>query len=200
MAEQQPADVSAAPACAVPAATVPAGPAAAPLVRPLVHVPGHPQARRPVRAPHPGRGVRPPGGHHGSVPAGPHHPGGNRPAPRPRAVCTPSQGAGQGDLAGRFAHRLVEVLTGARPVGQLQRHTTLQGYQQLTALVRSGPLRPRGRVPQTRLGRVYDSAPGPGALEVCVRVEFGPRHHMVAFRLERHRRTEQWQCAAVEAR
>ncbi|MCU7824521.1 Rv3235 family protein, partial [Kitasatospora sp. DSM 101779] len=125
---------------------------------------------------------------------------GSRPPRRPRSECAPSRGAGQGDLALRFAHRLVEVLTGNRPVGQLQRHSTLQGYQQLAALVRTGPLRPRGRAPQTRLGRVYDSAPAPDALEVCVRVEFGPRHHMVAFRLERHRRTEQWQCAAVEAR
>ncbi|WP_431678859.1 Rv3235 family protein [Kitasatospora sp. KL5] len=166
--------------------------AAAPLVRPLVHVPGRPQPRRPVRHAHPGRHAALPPGHPAAAgPRAPH---------RPRTGCAPSHGAGQGDLAARFAHRLVEVLTGVRPAGQLQRHTTLHGYQQLTALARTGPLRPRGRAPQTRLGRVYDSAPAPDALEVCVRVEFGPRHHMVAFRLERHRRTEQWQCAAVEAR
>ncbi|MFD9130044.1 Rv3235 family protein [Kitasatospora sp. NPDC059571] len=164
-------------------------PAPVPPVRPLVRAPGHPHSRRPVRTPHPGRHA-----------AAPHGPAAARPVRRPGAGCAPVHGAGQGDLAGRFAHRLVEVLTGVRPVGQLQRHTTLAGYQQLTALVRTGPLRPRGRIPQTRLGRVYDSAPAPDALEVCVRVEFGPRHHMVAFRLERHRRTEQWQCAAVEAR
>ncbi|PBC79557.1 hypothetical protein BX265_4364 [Streptomyces sp. TLI_235] len=179
----------------VPAAH-PADRAAPLLVRPLVHAPGRPQPRRPVRHPHPGR--------HAAAAHGPAADGGPRPPRRPPAGCAPSRGAGQGDLAARFAHRLVEVLTGVRPVGQLQRHTTLQGYQQLTALARTGPLRPRGRAPQTRLGRVYDSAPAPDALEVCVRVEFGPRHHlrhhMVAFRLERHRRTEQWQCAAVEAR
>jgi len=157
---------------------------AAPCIRPLVHSAGrHPQPRRPVRSPHPAT-------------AGPRTPR------HPRAACTPAPTAhqGQGDLAARFAHRLVEVLTGVRPVGQLQRHTTLHGYQQLTALVRTGPLRPRGRAPRMRLGRVYDSQPVPGALEVCVRVEFGPRHHMLAFRLEQHRRTDQWQCAAVEAR
>lgn len=181
---------------AVPAADAcPAPPPGGPLVRPLVHVPGRPQPRRPVRAPHPGRQPAPHGHRTAVEPRAPR---------RPRAACTPShgagRGAGQGDLAARFAHRLVEVLTGVRPVGQLQRHTTLHAYQQLTTLVRSGPLRPRGRLPHTRLGRVYDSAPGPGALEVCVRVEFGPRHHMVAFRLERHRRTDQWQCAAVESR
>ncbi|GAA0668217.1 hypothetical protein GCM10010193_20070 [Kitasatospora atroaurantiaca] len=157
----------------------------APRVRPLVHATGHPHARRPARTPHP----------HPCAPA----PAEPRRPRHPRAACAPAHG-GHGELATRFAHRLVEVLTGLRPAGQLQRHTTVPGYQQLTALVRSGPLRPRGRVTGHRLGRVYDSAPVPGALEVCVRVEFGPRHHMVAFRLEQHRRTEQWQCAAVEAR
>lgn len=156
----------------------------APRVRPLVHATGHPHARRPAHTPH----QQPP------VPAAeprrPRH---------PRAACAPAHGS-HTELAARFAQRLVEVLTGLRPAGQLQRHTTVPAYQQLTALVRSGPLRPRGRVTGHRLGRVYDSAPLPGALEVCVRVELGPRHHMVAFRLERHRRTDQWQCAAVEAR
>ncbi|MGW4809796.1 Rv3235 family protein, partial [Kitasatospora sp. NPDC004272] len=107
---------------------------------------------------------------------------------------------GHADLAGRFAHRLVEVLCGVRPVHQLQRHTTLPGFHQLAALVRSGPLRPRGRVQRPRLGRVHDCAPGPGAVEACVRVELGPRHHVLAFRLERHTRTGQWQCAAVETK
>ncbi|MFG2823610.1 Rv3235 family protein [Kitasatospora sp. NPDC048365] len=157
--------------------------ATAPRIRPLVHAvhaPGRPQPRRPVRHPHP-TGVT------GVV-------------RRPRAACAPAPSStDRRDLAARFAHRLVEVLTGVRPVGQLQRHTTLLGYQQLTALVRTGPLRPRGRAPRMRLGRVYDSAPAPDALEVCVRVEFGPRHHMVAFRLEQHHRTAQWQCTAVEA-
>lgn len=154
----------------------------APRVRPLVHQTGHPHARRPVRTPHPVTGpVRQPR--------------------HPRTDCGPTR-TSQAELAARFAQRLVEVLTGVRPLGQLQRHTTLPAYQQLGTLVRTGALRPRGSAATTRprLGRVYDSAPGPGALEVCVRVELGPRHHMVAFRLEQHRRTEQWQCAAVEAR
>ncbi|RKE19320.1 Rv3235 family protein [Streptomyces sp. TLI_171] len=167
------------------------GPRIRPLVHP-VHAPGHPAARRPVRHPHqPGDAVR---------------------ATRnPRAGCAPAQAPGRprtaaptstghADLAARFAHRLVEVLCGVRPVHQLQRHTTLPGFHQLAALVRSGPLRPRGRVLRPRLGRVHDSAPGPGALEACVRVELGPRHHMLAFRLEQHTRTGQWQCAAVETR
>ncbi|KQV12596.1 MULTISPECIES: Rv3235 family protein [unclassified Kitasatospora] len=155
----------------------------APHVRALVHPvsPQHPHRRRTDRVPR-----RP-------------HPVGELTPRHPRSACSPVR-TGQTQLAARFAHRLVEVLTGHRPAGQLQRHTSLPGYQQLTALVRTGPLRPRGRLTAHRLGRVYDSAPTARALEVCVRVEFGPRHHMVAFRLERHRRTEQWQCTAVEAR
>ncbi|MFI5533546.1 Rv3235 family protein [Kitasatospora sp. NPDC051853] len=151
--------------------------AAAPRVRALAH----PHPRRPERTPR-----RP-------------HPVGELTPRHPRAACAPVR-TERSQLAARFAHRLVEVLTGHRPAGQLQRHTTLPGYQQLTALVRTGPLRPRGHLTPHRLGRVYDSAPTPRALEVCVRVEFGPRHHMVAFRLEQHRRTDQWQCTAVEAR
>ncbi|WP_354640820.1 Rv3235 family protein [Kitasatospora camelliae] len=200
--------------------------ATAPRIRPLVHVPGRPRTRRPVRHPHPPYEPHAPHAphtpHSPHAPRAPHtphsphpqHPRTARPTrtaarstapPRPprhpRAACAAAPSSeGPGDLASRFAHRLVEVLSGIRPAGHLQRHTTLQGYQQLTALVRTGPLRPGGRVPRMRLGRVYDSIAGPGALEACVRVEVGPRHHMVAFRLERHRTTEQWQCAAVEAR
>ncbi|MER5636289.1 Rv3235 family protein [Kitasatospora sp. NPDC002227] len=165
-----------------------------PRVRPLVHPTGHPAhpaaGRRPVRTPHEHtRPAHQPAAARTEPPRQPRH---------PRAACAPSRGH-HGELASRFAQRLVEVLTGLRPPGQLQRHTTVPAYRQLTALARSGPLRPRGRTGHHRLGRVHDSVPGPGALEVCVRVELGPRHHMVAFRLEQHRRTAQWQCAAVEA-
>ncbi|WP_051732692.1 Rv3235 family protein [Kitasatospora phosalacinea] len=174
------------------------GPTIRPLVRPV------PAARRPVRHPHPEP--------HPEPPRGPHRAGqAARTARSPRAACDGSGpphrprtaapgGAGHAELAGRFAHRLVEVLCGARPVHQLQRHTTLPGFHQLAALVRTGPLRPRGRVLRPRLGRVHDCAPGPGAVEACVRIELGPRHHVLAFRLERHARTGQWQCAAVETR
>ncbi|MEV7217665.1 Rv3235 family protein [Kitasatospora cineracea] len=177
------------------------GPRIRPLVRPV------PAPRRPVRHPHPE--PRP----QSQPQPQPHHPAGSgpRPARSPRAACdgprppyrartaAPSS-TGHAELAGRFAHRLVEVLSGARPVHQLQRHTTLPGFHQLAALVRTGPLRPRGWSQRPRLGRVHDCAPGPGAVEACVRVEFGPRHHVLAFRLERHTRTGQWQCAAVETR
>ncbi|WP_327067178.1 Rv3235 family protein [Kitasatospora sp. NBC_01250] len=130
-------------------------------------------------------------GHHASAQRGPRH---------PRAACGGGLGEVDGGLAARFALRLVEVLAGARPVGQLARHTTHDGYRQLARLAQDGPLRRAAAQVRPRLGRVHSSAPGPGALEVCVRVEAGARHRVVAFRLERHWRTAQWQCAAVEAR
>ncbi|MER5351522.1 Rv3235 family protein [Kitasatospora sp. NPDC002551] len=130
-----------------------------------------------------------------------HHPAPPRRPRNPRAVCTGAQVRAPLDgLSARFALRLVEVLTGVRPSGQLMRHTTLDCYGQLSALVRAGTLRrPHGGV-RPRLGPVHDRSPSPGAVEACVRVDLGPRHHVVAFRLEPRGPSGQWQCTAVEAR
>ncbi|MFB6890519.1 Rv3235 family protein [Kitasatospora sp. NPDC056327] len=119
----------------------------------------------------------------------------------PRAACSggPDRDPREG-LSVRFAHRLVEVLTGARPSGQLLRHTTLDCYGQLSALVRAGTLRGPGGAGRPRLGPVHDRSPSPGAVEACVRVDLGSRHHVVAFRLEPRGPSGQWQCTAVEAR
>ncbi|MFD5462671.1 Rv3235 family protein [Kitasatospora sp. NPDC127059] len=141
-------------------------------------------------------------------------PGGRRPR-HPRAACaraagtvgavgTPGTAAPDRHdaraLAARFAHQLVEVLTGARPSGQLMRHTSLDGYGQLASLVRAGALRRGGPADRPRLGPVHDRSPSPDAVEACVRVDLGRRHHMVAFRLEQRGQAGQWQCTAVEAR
>jgi hypothetical protein len=139
---------------------------------------------------------------HRPAPAAP-RPTRHRPEPRaprhPLSACA-RPAPGHRELARRFALRLVEVLTGVRPAGQLLRHTTHDGYRQLAALVRRGPLRGPISADPLGIGPVHQFAPAPDALEVCVRVAAGARHHMVAFRLERHRRTAHWQCAAVEAR
>ncbi|MFE7191993.1 Rv3235 family protein [Kitasatospora sp. NPDC057541] len=130
-----------------------------------------------------------------------HHPAPPRRPRHPRTACT--GGADREPLDGlstRFAHRLVEVLTGARPSGQLLRHTTLDCYGQLSALVRAGTLRRTRAGERPRLGPVHDRSPSPGAVEACVRVDLGARHHMVAFRLEPRGPSGQWQCTAVEAR
>ncbi|MEV6972511.1 Rv3235 family protein [Kitasatospora sp. NPDC093806] len=131
-----------------------------------------------------------------------HHPPAAERRPRhPRTACAPAPGhAPQAGLSTRFAHRLVEVLTGARPSGQLLRHTTLACYGQLSALVRAGTLSRAHGAERPRLGPVHDRSPSPGAVEACVRVDLGARHHMVAFRLEPRGPAGQWQCTAVEAR
>ncbi|MFF8773494.1 Rv3235 family protein [Kitasatospora sp. NPDC015120] len=130
-----------------------------------------------------------------------HHPGPPRRPRRPRAGCTGAPVRDPlGALSTRFAHRLVEVLTGARPSGQLLRHTTLDCYGQLSTLVRAGTLRRTGTDERPRLGPVHDRSPSPGAVEACVRVDLGARHHVVAFRLEPRGPSGQWQCTAVEAR
>ncbi|GAA3012363.1 hypothetical protein GCM10010519_48960 [Streptomyces lactacystinicus] len=128
-------------------------------------------------------------------------PAGGRPR-HPRAACTgpDSPGPDSGALAARFAHRLVEVLTGARPSGQLMRHTSLAGYGQLASLVRAGALRGGALADRRRLARIHDRSPAPDAVEACVRVDLGRRHHVVAFRLEQRGPAGQWQCTAVEAR
>jgi hypothetical protein len=92
------------------------------------------------------------------------------------------------------------VLAGIRPAGQLLRHTTHVAYGDLTRLARAGALRTPTGGSRPALRRVYDSAPAPGVLEVCARVDIGDRTRMFAFRLEQHPRSQQWQCAALEAR
>ncbi|MER6300048.1 Rv3235 family protein [Kitasatospora sp. NPDC001539] len=149
-----------------------------------------------------------PTGHHAARPhrpvraSGGCDPAGRRPR-RPRATCPGAAVTPEHDpraLAARFAHQLVEVLTGARPSGQLMRHTSLDGYGQLASLVRAGALRRGGPADRPRLGPVHDRSPSPDAVEACVRVDLGRRHHMVAFRLEQRGPAGQWQCTAVEAR
>ncbi|MFF2045804.1 Rv3235 family protein [Kitasatospora sp. NPDC058170] len=159
-----------------------------------------PSARPGLAQPHPHR-VRAPGRPVAGTARTGHHPPADRGPRHPRAACTAAPGPDpRTGLTTRFAHQLVEVLTGARPSGQLMRHTTLDGYGQLAALVRCGTLRRGGTADRPRLGPVHDRSPSPDAVEACVRVDLGRRHHMVAFRLEQRGPAGQWQCTAVEAR
>ncbi|MFJ3791946.1 Rv3235 family protein [Kitasatospora sp. NPDC090091] len=158
------------------------------------HSDSRPDRPHPLRHPHPG--VQPC-----------RQPAGGRQPRHPRAACAGATAPGtaatdpglRAGLTTRFAHQLVEVLVGARPSGQLMRHTSLDGYGQLASLVRAGALR-RGGAARPRLGPVHDRSPSPDAVEACVRVDLGSRHHMVAFRLELRGPAGQWQCTAVEAR
>lgn len=176
-------------------------PTALPTAQPTIHLTTQPTDHLTAR---PHRRVRATGG---CDPAGrrPRHPRAACSAPGPVGRPGPAPGSGParhdaGALAARFAHQLVEVLTGARPSGQLMRHTSLDGYGQLASLVRAGALRRGGPADRPRLGPVHDRSPSPDAVEACVRVDLGRRHHMVAFRLEQRGPAGQWQCTAVEAR
>uniref|UniRef100_UPI0006E2B24B Rv3235 family protein n=1 Tax=Peterkaempfera griseoplana TaxID=66896 RepID=UPI0006E2B24B len=158
--------------------------------------PGAPGARCPTRRPAPPPGSltarlgrvhgRRPDHSRARRPSGPH-------------CAAPARGD-LNELATRFALRLVEVLSGVRPAGQLSRHTTHTAYGELTRLVQRGTLRAGPGQARPVVRRVYDSAPAPGVLEVCARVESGARSRMVVFRLERHPRSQQWQCAALDTR
>ncbi|MFE6056420.1 Rv3235 family protein [Kitasatospora sp. NPDC056446] len=169
---------------------------------------GHPHARphlRPYRRPRTADGAcdpvaRRPRHPRAACAAVPGHPAPGFPGPGPGPGPEPTPGHDPRALAARFAHRLVEVLTGARPSGQLMRHTSMDGYGQLASLVRAGALRRGGAADRPRLGPVHDRSPSPDAVEACVRVDLGRRHHMVAFRLEQRGPAGQWQCTAVEAR
>ncbi|AUY51534.1 Rv3235 family protein [Streptomyces sp. CB01881] len=176
-----------------PTGPVPAGP-----------VPAGPHPAGPHHGARAGRTTQPPARPRTTARTCHHPPAGRRPR-HPRAACaTPGTSAAapgvRSGLSTRFAHQLVEVLTGARPSGQLMRHTTLDGYGQLASLVRAGTLRRGGTADRPRLGPVHDRSPSPDAIEACVRVDLGSRHHMVAFRLELRGAAGQWQCTAVEAR
>ncbi|CAL9431831.1 hypothetical protein SUDANB106_02090 [Streptomyces sp. enrichment culture] len=97
-----------------------------------------------------------------------------------------------------FAHRLVLVLSGLRPVHLLLGHTRDEAYEQLVRLAPLTPLRSAvagGPAPVVR--EVGWSQPRPGAVEAFARIAAGDRLRALAFRLERSR-DQRWLCSAVE--
>jgi hypothetical protein len=98
-----------------------------------------------------------------------------------------------------FAHalvqRLIEVLAGLRPVGQLQRDTTLELFDELEAAVRAArcPQGPRPTRRDVRSLHVQERADG--VAEVCATVRRGGRLTALAFRLEG--RSGAWRCTAL---
>jgi hypothetical protein len=119
-------------------------------------------------------------------------------APRPLRVvppplddewCTPGR-TPAADLppAQPFAHalvqRLLEVLAGVRPLGQLQRHTTLEVYDALERVLTTRP-RETGPRPDGRAVRSIHVQQRPeGIAEVSATVRRGGRYAAVALRLE----------------
>ncbi|MEZ0094342.1 Rv3235 family protein [Streptacidiphilus sp. EB129] len=106
-------------------------------------------------------------------------------------------------LAGHYARRLVEVLSGHRVCDQLAALTTEDVYDDVRTLVRRRALRGPGDALPV-LGRVFDDSPAPGVLEVTAAVALGERVEMLAFRLELRRvprRPEPaWRFTALETR
>ncbi|MTE19272.1 hypothetical protein F0L17_09055 [Streptomyces sp. TRM43335] len=97
-----------------------------------------------------------------------------------------------------FAHRLVLVLSGVRPVHLLLGHTRDRAYEQLARLAPQAPLRPAGAdVPAPVVRQVGWCRPGPGAVEAFARIAVGDRVRALAFRLEQAR-DQRWLCCAVE--
>jgi hypothetical protein len=96
-----------------------------------------------------------------------------------------------------FAHRLVLVLSGLRPVHLLLGHTRDEAYERLVRLAPHTPLRPAAGSPAPVVREVGWSQPSPGAIEAFARIAAGDRLRALAFRLERSR-DHRWRCSAVE--
>ncbi|MBW1603250.1 hypothetical protein JJV70_14300 [Streptomyces sp. JJ66] len=91
-----------------------------------------------------------------------------------------------------FAHRLLLVLSGQRPVHSLLGHADGAAYDELVRWAPLAPLRPG-----PTLLHVGCSAPGQGVVEAYARVRSGERTRALAFRLEQAA-TLRWRCVAVE--
>lgn len=98
-----------------------------------------------------------------------------------------------------FAHalvqRLLEVLAGVRPVGQLQRDSSLEVYDEILAVLGKRPA-PRGVRPDRRDVRsVHVQVVGDGVAEVNATVRRGGRYGALALRVEGHR--GRWRCTQL---
>ncbi|MFE2303838.1 Rv3235 family protein [Streptomyces sp. NPDC059445] len=105
-----------------------------------------------------------------------------RPAPGPRPT----------DV---FAERLLAVLSGARPVHCMLRHTAGRAYDELVRLAERGPLRTRGARPVVRDIGYYVARPD--AVEAFARIGAGDQLRAMAFRLEQGPDLR-WRCTAIE--
>jgi hypothetical protein len=87
-------------------------------------------------------------------------------------------------VARALVQGLLEVLSGVRPVSQLQRGTTPELYAELEKVVHGAP-RPTGSRPATGAVRSLHVQERPeGVAEVCATVQRGARAAAVALRLE----------------
>lgn len=97
-----------------------------------------------------------------------------------------------------FAERLVEVMSGRRPIGWMMGHIAGEAaYERLWQLAAHGVLRPPAGRPAPVVRRCDRRAPAPGVLEVFARVGCGDALRALAFRLERGE-GQRWRCTAVD--
>ncbi|MFG2311710.1 Rv3235 family protein [Streptomyces sp. NPDC048566] len=183
--------------------------------RPGGRPPGRQDSRRPGGAPPrtPGAGTpaRPPAGSPPTRPAGPVaappardlaavRAGRGAPAAGPGPATEEAARSGERPAARPrptdvFAERLLAVLSGARPVHCMLRHTAGRAYDDLVRLAERGPLRARGTRPVVRDIGYYVARPG--AVEAFARIGAGDQLRALAFRLEQGPDLR-WRCTAVE--
>ena len=115
-------------------------------------------------------------------------------SPRPGGAARPPGPAAAPAWPGYFAQVLAETLAGVRPATQLVPWTTERARSRIQQL---GPRLAAGQRPRIR--RVVMSRPATDAMEMTVVVDFGPRVHALALRLERGDHRGRWLCTTVEA-
>lgn len=120
------------------------------------------------------------------------------PRPSASALRAAAQREREGQPPYWFARRLLLVLSGQNPAHTLLRHARGPAYEQLSALARLAPLRPRGTDRTTpALLEARGTRPRDGVIEAFARVSTGGRQRAIAFRLE-YDAQRRWLCAAVE--
>lgn len=117
---------------------------------------------------------------------------------RPAPAHAVAQHARQAQPHHWFADRLLEVLSGQRPITRMIGHICGEStYDRLWELAVQGVLRPtRGR-PTPQVRRCGFRAPVPGVREAYALIGSGDRLRALAFRLE-YGTDHRWRCAAVE--
>jgi hypothetical protein len=96
-----------------------------------------------------------------------------------------------------FAQRLLDVLSGRRPIGWMLGHVSGPAYDRLWELAGRTVLRPPAGRPTPVLRRCGYASPAPGVLEAYALIASGTALRALAFRLERGQ-DHRWRCAAVD--
>lgn len=97
----------------------------------------------------------------------------------------------------RLSQAIVEILAGARPAGQLARHTTLDVLDHLERSTGRLAQRVNGATPlRPVVSSVHVSEPADGVAEACAVVDTGHRRRALALRLEGM--DGRWRCTEMQ--